>query len=462
MPAAASQSGCECGRWTRTTGMLSRTSVSTHRGTRHYLPAATAAFRFAPTWVDTFLFLALMSGPPQFTPGRDPAASLAGEIDSSVLFRITVWACAGLWVFVRLAPLLLRRGILPPLNRILVAGGLLIAALSLSVLQSPGILLTAFTLYQYAMTLLFGWLFVQRFGVVTYLRQLFFGVTVLALMVATAAFVAPDLVIQGVRLRGDGIADTGTVAVFGLILCLSNLVALRRARFWTMMVLFGVLLVGSQTRAAYVALAAYLAIGFVYGKDLRVRQLVPLLAVATVGLLVFDVLSTTTAYIVRDTSSLETMSDRIPLWQYLTDVVMREAPLTGLGYYAASRVWAARYNPGLGTAHSAFFEILLGGGLIAAAAYVVLCALLVWSASRLLQEAGHRPEVIATIGILAYDLMTGVTAVSVHVGPSGFTFWSMPALLPALWRLYAPRPVASLRPRPVRTITSQRRVTSPS
>ena len=58
------------------------------------------------------------------------------------------------------------------------------------------------------------------------------------------------------------------------------------------------------------------------------------------------------------------MSDRIPLWQSLMAVVMREAPWTGLGYYAASRIWAADFNPGLGNAHSTFFEILLGGGII--------------------------------------------------------------------------------------------------
>ena len=113
-----------------------------------------------------------------------------------------------------------------------------------------------------------------------------------------------------------------------------------------------------------------------------------------------DAFSSTTDYLVRDPGSVETMSDRIPLWQHLTTVVMREAPITGLGYYAASRVVATEYNPGLGNAHSVFFEVLVGGGILGAALYLVLCASLVWFAVRLLWVASGQPSAVAAAGLL--------------------------------------------------------------
>ena len=120
--------------------------------------------------------------------------------------------------------------------------------------------------------------------------------------------------------------------------------------------------------------------------------------------------SSTTDYLVRERESIETMSDRIPLWQHLTSVVMREAPITGLGYYAASRVVATKYNPNLGTAHSVFFEVLLGGGILGAALYLVLCASLVWFAVRLLRVASGQPSAVAAAGLLSVALLMGVTS----------------------------------------------------
>ena len=94
----------------------------------------------------------------------------------------------------------------------------------------------------------------------------------------------------------------------------------------------------SRTRSAYVAFVVFLAIGFIYGKRLPVRKLVLPLAALAFSVFLMDALSSTTDYLVRERESIQTMSDRIPLWEHLTSVVMREAPITGLGYYAASRV----------------------------------------------------------------------------------------------------------------------------
>ena len=161
----------------------------------------------APNWFESLLFLALMSGPPKFRD-RDPFASLDGAIDFVVVIHIAVWACGGLWVLARLYPAALRRGIVPAVNPAQAIGALFIAALTLSLWQSPGILLTAFTLGQFAVMLGFVWVFTHRFGTSACLRHLFIGVSVLALVTVALVFLAPGLVIGLSTDRVRGWRDT--------------------------------------------------------------------------------------------------------------------------------------------------------------------------------------------------------------------------------------------------------------
>src|SRR5678809_115347 len=331
----------------------------------------------APNWFDSLLFLVLMSGPPKFRE-RDLTASLTGAIDLVVLVHLAVWTCGGLWVLARLYPTVLRRGIVPAVNPAQALGALFIAALTLSASQSPGLLLTAFTLGQFAVMLSFIWVFTHRFGTSACLRHLFIGVSLLAVVVVAALVLSPEVVFgaraveSGVvlgqtRVTAYALTDVGSVAVIGLVLCLSSVPRLRGPAFWGALSLFGGLLVLSRTRSAYLALLAFLVIGFAQGRGLRVRQLIVPLVVFVFGVFVMDAVTSTTAFLMREPESVSTMSDRIPLWQYLTSIVMREAPLTGLGYFAASRVYAPQYNRALGNAHSVFFEVLLGGGSLGAA-----------------------------------------------------------------------------------------------
>jgi O-antigen ligase len=399
----------------------------------------------APNWFDSLLFLVLMSGPPKFR-GRDPSASLTGTIDLVVLVHLAVWTCGGLWVLARLYPTVVRRGMLPAINSVQAVGALFIAALMLSMPESPGFLLTAFTLGQFAVMLSFLWIFTYRFGTSACLRHLFIGVSVLAVVTVAALVVSPELVagvtaidagivLGQTRVVGNSLTDVGSVAVIGLVLCLSSVPPLRASVFWGALSLFGGLLVASRTRSAELAVLAFLVIGFMQGRGLRVRQLIVPLFVLAFGVFVMDAMTSTTAFLVKDPESARTMSDRIPLWQYLTNIVMREAPLTGLGYFAASRVYAPQYNPGLGNAHSVFFEVLMGGGILGAALYLVLCGSLVWSALRLLAVASGRPSTVAATGLLAVVLLSGITQVEgIHPGPLGFAFWSMTALIPGLLR----------------------------
>jgi hypothetical protein len=402
---------------------------------------ATSAPRVAPRWFERLLFLALMSGPPKFR-GRDPFASLAGTLDLVVFVHIAIWTCGGLWVLARLYPALLlrRRGL--PISVPQVIGAVFIASLTLSLAKSPGVLLTAFTLGQFAVMLGFTWIFTHRFGTACCLRHLFIGVILLTVATIAAVFLAPGLVTEETglvifetRLRGDYIADTGSLAVIGLVLSLSNVPPLRGFTFWALFGLFGGLLAASRTRSAYVAVAAFMAIGFIHGRRLRVRQVVLPLAALMVGVFLTDAIASAANYLVRERETVETMSDRIPLWQYLTTAVMRESPITGLGYYAASRVIGTEYNPGLGNAHSAFFEVLVGGGVLGAALYIALCVSLIGAAVRLLRLASGDPLAVASAGLLSSALLMGLaTPASLQPGPLGFAFWSSTALLPALWR----------------------------
>ena len=411
----------------------------------HITSSASTRVAQTPNWFDSLLFLTLMSGPPKFRE-RDPLASLTGAIDLVVIVHVVVWICGGLWVLARLYPAVLRRGIVPALNPAQALGALFIAALMLSAWESPGFLLTAFTLGQFVVMLSFIWVFTHRFGTSACLRHLFIGVSLLAVAIVAAIVLSPELVagaraieagfvLGRTRVVGNTLTDVGSVAVLGLVFCLSSAPRLRAPIFWGALALFGGLLVASRTRSAYIALLSFLVIGFMHGRGLRVRQLIVPLVAFSFGVFVMDALTSTTEFLVREPGSIGTMSDRIPLWQYLTSTVMREAPLTGLGYYSASRVYAAQYNPGLGNAHSAFFEVLVGGGILGAAVYLVLCGSLVWFAVRLLSLASGRPTAVAVAGLLSVALVSGVTQPEgIHAGPLGFAFWSTTALLPALLR----------------------------
>jgi O-antigen ligase len=424
------------------------------------MPPTSTRVADAPNWFDSLLFVVLMSGPPKFR-GRDPTASLTGTIDVVVLMHLAVWTCGGLWVLARLYPTVLRRGIVPAINPAQALGALFIAALTLSAWESPGLLLTAFTLGQFAVMLSFVWVFTHRFGTSACLRHLFLGVSVLAVAIVASLVFSPELVagaraidtgivLGQTRIVGNNLTDVGSVAVIGLVFCLSSVPPLRAPVFWSALSLFGGLLVASRTRSADLAVLAFLVIGLTQGRGLRVRQLIVPLFVFAFGVFVMDAMTSTTAFLVKDPESVRTMSDRIPLWQYLTDIVMRESPLTGLGYFAATRVYAPQYNPGLGNAHSVFFEVLVGGGILGAALYLVLCGALLWLAVRLLAVAGGRPSAVASAGLLAVALLSGITQIeAIHAGPLGFAFWSTTALIPGLLREASrARTAADRRPHP--------------
>jgi hypothetical protein len=387
-----------------------------------------------PKLRDSLVFFLLASGPPRFR-SRDPSASLHGLIDLVVLLHIGVWVLGALWIGFRLYPSLVRRGQILRVGPPQIAGLLLVGALAASITFSPGRLLTTFVVGQTAVMLVFTWLFVRLYGVRSCLHHLFWSIVVLAVMIFVARIVAPDLVVSGItgRLRGDLIAPSGQIATIGLVLALCAMPALEPKR----LILIGggllVLLWLSQTRAALIAFAAFVALGGLFGRGLPVKKVLPLLFVGVLLLGAQGMFSTVRNYLVRDEASLTTLSDRIPLWKHMAEVTLRESPYVGLGFYAASRVVAPEHNRGLGTAHSAFLEVFTGAGILGAGLFIILLAMMVYSAALLLSRGQGDGPILAVCGLLSVLLLMAITGSDpVQAGPVGFALWIVAAALPAL------------------------------
>src|SRR5215207_6131720 len=173
-----------------------------------------------PRVYETLLFLALLSGPPALRV-RDPSASLSGNADWSVLLNAAVWALSAFWVFLNLGGYVLKAKSIPRFGLLHMMGLLLVFCLYLSTFTSLAPILTLYRVSQILIAILFGYFWVQRYGIDTTLRHLLAGYLMLCVAIAVAAFAAPDLVwthdtvVRNPRLRGDSIANTGSVAAMG-------------------------------------------------------------------------------------------------------------------------------------------------------------------------------------------------------------------------------------------------------
>jgi hypothetical protein len=188
-------------------------------------PASSARGRERPHFFTEILFLLLLSGPPMFR-GRSPLASLHGEIDAVVIFQLLVWGLAGIWVLVQLYSYRLNDGLLPQLWLPQKLGLALVLCLCCSAPVSPAPALTVFKIYQMAVSLLFGFLFVKRYGVETCLSRLLRGYSILCVgaviqvLIVPEATLAPTLSPSGdsvYRITGNLFVPIATVTVFAKI-----------------------------------------------------------------------------------------------------------------------------------------------------------------------------------------------------------------------------------------------------
>lgn len=389
-----------------------------------------------PTFTAAVLFLLILSGPPKLRI-RDPEASLRGDIDWIVALQLFVWGLAGLWVFLQLGTRFYtgRRLLRLRLPQILGLATILCLAISITVSAAPS--LTAFKVYQMLVSMLLSQTFMERFGIAAAYKTIFWGITLLCVAIAICAFLAPDLVWtasefnpEPSRLFGDRIAQAGVVSVLALILLLTGVRGIWKPLPLSLLLLFLTLLVLSLLRTGYVTALVFLLLVLLRRPEIKdLRRFAYVLSGLLLTLFALSWLPSVNQY--RDPDTIATLGDRVGLWRHLTSVTLNQSPWFGLGYYSASRIHGPEYNPGLGTAHSMFFEVLSGGGMLAFAFFLALCVTLCVYAVRLLYMRKDRISFAAAALFIAC-LLLGFTEETIDAGPVAICFWCSVAILPSL------------------------------
>jgi hypothetical protein len=383
------------------------------------------------------LFFLVFSGPPRLRI-RDGDASLRGDIDGVVILHVVVWAWAGIWVFYQVwkHPQSRRRMLQFSLPQKFGLAMVLCLALAAVVARAPA--LASFKIYQILVSLGFTHVFIQRFGRQWSLKAIFWCSALLCFAVAIGAFLFPDLVWSSSdfnpdpsRLRGELIASTGVVSSVAIILLLTGVRKLWRAVPALLLALFLALLVLSQMRTAYVVVFVFLALVLVKRTDRRpLRRFAFLSCGLMLTLYAYNWLPSLSQY--RDPGSIADLDDRVGLWRHLASVTFTQSPWLGLGYYSASRIYGPEYNPGLGTAHSMFLEVLLGGGVLSFALLIALCAVLSVCAARLLYSRTDSFS-FAVVTLFIACMLFGFMGEEIDAGPVAMCFWYSAAVLPWLW-----------------------------
>jgi hypothetical protein len=390
-----------------------------------------------PTVTAASLFLLILSGPPKFRV-RDPGASLRGDTDWVVILHVVVWGLAGLWVLLQICKRFQAKRPLLRLRLPQILGLAMILCLAMSARVSDAPALTAFKVYQMLVSLLFTQIFAERFGVWTSLKTMLWGNALLCIAIAICAFLAPDLVWtpsefnpDPSRLFGDLIAQTGVVSVLAIILLLTSVRKIWRTLPLSLLALFLALLVLSLLRTAYITVFVFFALVLLRRPNIKpLRRLAYSLCAFLLMSYACGWLPSLSQY--RNPETISTLGDRVGLWRHLTAVTLSQSPWFGLGYYSASRIHGPEYNPGLGTAHSMFFEVLAGGGIVSFVLLISLCIGLSIYTARLLYLRRDRFS-FATAALFIACLLLGFTEETIDSGPVAISFWYSAAVLPCLY-----------------------------
>lgn len=388
-----------------------------------------------PNIIDSLIFVLLLSGPPRLRR-RDVTLAMRADVDWAVMIELIVWGSGFVWLFIRLYPTVVARGIIPRMWPPQVIGGMFVVGLFSSAWLAPSMVPTAYAISQFAIMLGFCWVFVRRFGPQTYLQHLFWGYLLLALAILLSWIVMPELVVGGRsenRVRGDLIAPAGGVAVLCLVLVLSGTSQLAKRALVIVTGLLLLLLAVSQTRTAYVAFFCFLVIGWMFKGPNLVKKSAPLLVTVMILAALFEFLPSIEQYVVRDEKTVSTMSARVPLWNYLMDITLRESPLIGLGYQSAVRILGPQFLPNIGNAHSVFVEIFVGGGIFGIVLFSLLYISFGLYSVNLMLNWRRSALALSVVGLFAVNAIMSITNIEgITPGPVGFTFWSLTALFPAV------------------------------
>ena len=379
----------------------------------------------------TILFLLIFSGPPKFRV-RDVDASLSGELDFALIVQVIVWLIAGAWVARQLW--LSHKGSRPPVRfrfaHVLAMS--LMALLTVGARTSLAPELTLFKVFQLSVDFFFCLIFIEWHGIEKFLGLLQSGYLLLCATIAALALFVPDFVFAesetgAMRLEGRLITEAGTAAAFALMLMLGSRRKVRA--FWFWFGLCGFILVASLTRNAWAAVGAFIILALWKRPRLPRIALIYILCgiMAVTGL--FGGAAQLDRY--RDPANVYTLSDRLGLWAFLTDSVMSRSPLLGLGYVAGTRTLGPEYNPDLGSGHSIFFEVFVGGGLLSLGVFFLLLGTLGVQALRAMTTHGRASDFTICALFFAAVLM-GAVGGELDSTPYAFTFWGLVAALPLL------------------------------
>lgn len=386
-----------------------------------------------PGAIATALFLLLFSGPPKFRI-RSPEASLNGHVDFALLINILVWLAGGLWVACRMWKAWRERRSRVHLFLTHKMAAIVVALLGVSILVSLDPELTAFKVFQIVVSLLFTSFFIESHGVDRFLNLLLIGCAALCSTIVICAAVAPDLVLFTTdtgypRLRGEAIADAGVVAALGTILLFTSMRRFSLPTFLLLSGLFGSVLLFSLARIAWLAVAVFFAIAVLKRPMIRTMKWVHAFwGLVAVGLLAGAVGQMN---MVRNPQSVSDLSGRLGLWAYLGTVTLGQSPWFGLGYLAASREIGMEYDPQLGSGHSIFVDVFVGGGLVTEIAFLVLVIAMVVYAVKLLRKRRDAHSFVAA-SLMITVVLIGSVGAGIDSTPFGFIFWSLVTMLPWL------------------------------
>lgn len=386
-----------------------------------------------PGAIATILCLLLFSGPPKFRI-RDPQASLNGQIDFALLLNMLVWLAGGLWVACRIW-----KAWREPRSRIrlflthkIAIAVVLLLGVSTFVSLDPE--LTAFKVFQIAVALLFTSFFIESYGVDRFLHLLLTGCAALCTMIVICAAVAPDLVVFATdtgypRLRGEAIADAGVVAALGTVLLFTSARRLSLPSFLALSALFGSVLLFSLARIAWLAVAVFFAIAVLKRPAIhRMKWVYVFWVLVGVALLAGAVAQMN---VVRDPQTVSDLNGRLGLWAYLGTVTLSQSPWLGLGYLAASRSIGMEYDPQLGSGHSIFFDVFVGGGIVTEVVFIALVIAMIVYAIKLLRKK-RDAESFGAACLLITVVLIGAVGASIDSTPFGFLFWALVTMLPLL------------------------------
>jgi O-antigen ligase len=396
-------------------------------------------------FVDNALFFLLFSGPPSFRH-RDNEASLYGEVDWAILFQVAVWAVGGVWVYYRFATARSNGklwDIFTPTHKIAI---LVIVLLWASTFVSVAPPLTAVKVCQVSIEMLFCWTFLRLYGIERCLNRIFWGSTVLCIAIAAVALAAPDYVVElsemgSPRLRGGNIAGTNVVSAFAIILLLAQRRQISKVTMGLGLAFFSVLQFLSLTRTSWIALVIIFLIATV--RRPRIKGMNWIYATVFLGAvaLVAGGYSRIAEY--RDPDSVYELSSRVGLWTYMSDAVLKKSPWLGLGYTAATRQLGLEFDPSLGTGHSIFFDVFIGGGILSLTVFLVLFIALGHHSIKLLRRT-RNGTAFAICALFLYVVFMGSMGETIDTSPFGFAFWMTVSMLPIVSSYLNPHAVSEV------------------